>query len=411
MDRDLIPGTPDLSCGTWRVFAMQLSRTFKLWRSGHAENRISWTVGPREPDMEVFMRAIKQTRVARRSFLRLTASALAAGVAPAVISAAARAQSKTFVIYSFDGVLGKTFKDLIIPPFEKQHGVKIETITMPGSVPPMQKVKAMVDAGRPEADVIPMQLTDYVYAKRNNLVMPIGRDEIPEYKNLHPQFITDHGPGLLLWSYGIAYNTKHIKQEPTSWKELWNPAYKGKVAVNEPNFDHTLQMVNLTFTGKPLPITDETFKNLTALRPNLLTLYTTGAQLEQVLRQEEIWIGAAWNSRTAAVQDEGIPVKFVAPKEGFFVRYNPFCIARGARDPALAKVWINYVCGKEAQSILAEKGYQGSPNKEVVYSEHIKQRLIVTDPNVFKLAVKEDFETIVDNIPEWRRRWDAWKQS
>jgi putative spermidine/putrescine transport system substrate-binding protein len=358
------------------------------------------------------MRDSKHVKVDRRGFFRLATAAVATSVAsPAVFSAQAWAQNKTFVVYSFDGVLGKTFKELIIPPFEAKHGVRIETITMPGSVPPMQKIKAMVDAGRPEADVLPMQLTDYVFARRNNLVLPIGRNDIPEYKNLYPQFITDHGPGLLLWSYGIAYNTNHIKQAPTTWKDLWNPAYKGKVAINDPIFDQVLQMVNLTYTGKPLPVTDETFKRLTELRPNLLTLYSTGAQAEQLMRQEEIWIGAMWNSRTAAVQDEGAPWKFAAPNEGFFVRYNPFGIPRGARDPDFAKEWINYVCGKGPQSILAEKGYQGSPNKDVVYSDHIKSRLIVTDPEVLKRAVKEDFDTIVDNIPEWRRRWDAWKQS
>lgn len=354
------------------------------------------------------MRNSRHTTIGRRRFLGLTASALAA---PTAISSQAWAQGKTFVIYSFDGVLGRAFKEQIIPPFEKQHGVRVETITMPGSVPPMQKVKATVDAGRPEADVIAMQLTDYVFARRNNLLMPLSASDIPEYKNLYPQFITEHGPGLLLWSYGIAYNTQQVKEAPTSWKDLWDPKYKGKVAINDPIFDQVLQMVNLTFTGKALPVSDETFKHLTELRPNLLTLYTTGAQAEQLMRQQEIVLGAVWNSRAAAVQDEGVPIKFVAPKEGIFVRYNPFSVLRGARDPDLAKAWINYVCSKEPQSLLAEKGYQGSPNKEVVYSQHIKERIIVTDPEVLKRAVKEDFDTIVDNVAEWRRRWDAWKQA
>jgi putative spermidine/putrescine transport system substrate-binding protein len=357
------------------------------------------------------MGARKQFDPTRRRVLSLSGSVLAAVASPFVMSAKAWAQSKTFVIYSFDGVLGRAFKEQVIPPFEQQHGVRIETITMPGSVPPMQKVKAMVEAGRPEADVIPMQLTDYVFARRNNLVIPLGPSDIPEYRNLYPQFITEHGPGLLLWSYGVAYNTRHIKEEPSSWRELWNPAYKGRVAINDPIFEHVLQMVNLTYSGKLLPINDQTFAKLSELRPNLLTLYTTGAQAEQLLRREEVWIGGMWNSRTAAVQDEGVPVRFIAPKEGFFVRYNPFCIPRGARDPDLAKTWINYVCSKEPQGLIAEKGYQGSPNKEVVYSEHIKSRLIVTDPNVIERAVKEDFDAIVDNVADWRRRWDAWKQA
>lgn len=353
------------------------------------------------------MASPKSLKPSRRSFLKLAAST---AVAPAVIPATSWAQRKTLVFYNFDGVIGRAFTEQVIPRFEQKFGARVETITMQGSVPPMPKIKAMVEAGRPDADVIPMQLTDYVFARRNNLVIPIGRNEIAEYKNLYPQFITDHGPGLLTWSYGLAYNTRHIKEAPTSWRDLWNPAHKGKVAINDAIIEHALQMVNLTFTGKTMPVNDATFARLTELRPNLLTLYATGAQAEQLMRREEIWMAAVWNSRAAAVQDEGVPIRFIAPKEGVFVRYNPFCIPRGARDPDLAKEWINFVCEKESQGLLAEKGYSGSPNKDVVYSDHIKSRLIVTDPEVIRRSIPEDFDAIVDNVAEWRRRWDGWKQ-
>ncbi|HYB55672.1 MAG TPA: ABC transporter substrate-binding protein [Alphaproteobacteria bacterium] len=327
------------------------------------------------------------------------------------IKRAGAAEDKRLVVYNFDGVLGQAVKDLWIAPFAKKNGVTIDTITMTGSSPPMAKIKAEIDAGRPDADVIPMQLTDHVFATRNNMLQTIDRGGMPEYANLYPQFITDNGPGLIIWCYGLAYNTEKIKTPPTSWRDLWNPAYKSKVALNEALFEQALQMVNLTFTGKPTPVDDATFKHLGDLKPNLLTLWTTGAQAEQLLRTGEVWMTPLWNGRVFTLKDQGVPLDFVVPKEGFFVRYDPYCIPKGARNPGLAKEWVNFICNEAPQRELAEKLYYASPNKLVRYPPELAKRVVVSSPEVLKKAVTEDFAAIVDHLAEWRQRWDAWKQS
>jgi putative spermidine/putrescine transport system substrate-binding protein len=345
-------------------------------------------------------------KVSRRTALRgLGAAAIAA---PAIVTRA-RADDQTLVVYNFDGTLGKYVKEAWIDPFAADNNVRVETLTMQGSSPPMAKIKAQIDAGRPDADVIPMQLTDYVFATRNNMLMPIGRDEIPEYANLYPEFITDHGPGLILWSYGIAYNTKRIATPPKRWKDLWDPAYKGKVALNEALFEQAVQMVNLATKGKSTPVDDQTFAELGKLKPNLVSLWTTGAQAEQLLRSEEAWLTPLWNGRVYTLQEQNVPVEFVTPEEGFFVRYDPYCIPRGARNPALAKKWINFICGEARQSGLAEKLYYASPNRKVTYSPDIARKVVISKPEDVKRAVKEDYAAIVDELGAWRRRWDAWK--
>ena len=347
----------------------------------------------------------------RRTLVKGLGAALAGALAVPNVLRQAGAQDKTLVVYNFDGILGKFIKEAWIDPFAQKHGVRIETLTMQGSSPPMSKIKAQIETGRPDADVIPMQLTDYVFAVRNNLLVPIGREEIKEYRNLYPEFITEHGPGLILWSYGIAYNTEHIKTPPTQWKDLWNPQFKDKVALNEALFEQAVQMVNLAWKGHPTPVDDETFTHLAKLRSNLLTLWTTGAQAEQLMRTGEVWISPLWNGRVFTLKDQGVPIDFIKPQEGIFVRFDPYCIPKGARNPELAKEWIDFICQEEPQRALAERLYYASPNKKVTYSPEIAQRVVVSNPADIKLAVKEDYDAIVDHLGEWRRRWDAWKQS
>lgn len=346
-------------------------------------------------------------RTALKTFGVAAAGALAA---PSVITRSLAA-GETLVVYNFDGLLGKVIKDHWIDPFSQTTGVKVEVLTMQGSSPPMAKIKAQVDAGRPDADVIPMQMPDYVFGVRNNLFQTIDAKDMPEYANLYPDYITPHGPKLVLWSYGLAYNTDKIKTAPTAWADLWDPQYKGKAALNEALFDQALQMANLVAKGKPLPVDDATFAALTRLRPNLATLWTTGAQAEQLLRTGEVWIMPVWNGRVYPLKDQGVPIDFVSPKEGFFTRADPFCIPRGAKNPDLAKAFINFSCTVAPQQALAKGLFYASPNQKVVYPPEIAKRVVVSTREELARAVPENFEVIVDNLPDWRRRWDAWKQS
>lgn len=350
-------------------------------------------------------------RLSRRTALKGLGALAAAPLAAPVVITRSLAAGETLVVYNFDGLLGKVIKDHWIDPFTQKTGVKVEVLTMQGSSPPMAKIKAQVDAGRPDADVIPMQMTDYVFGVRNNLFQTIDAKDMPEYANLYPSYITPHGPKLVLWSYGIGYNTEKVKTPPTKWADLWDPQYKGKVALNEALFDQALEMVNLVVKGKPLPVDDATFAALTKLRPNLATLWTTGAQAEQLIRSGEVSLIAVWNGRVYPLKDQGVPIDFVSPQEGFFTRADPFCIPRGARNPDLAKAFINFSCTVAPQQAMAEKLFYASPNKKVVYSPEIAKRVVVSTPEELARAVPEDYEAIVDNLPEWRRRWDAWKQS
>ena len=70
---------------------------------------------------------------------------------------------------------------------------------------------------------------------------------VPESKNFYDGFFTEYGPNLVLWCYGLAYNSEKVKPAPTSWKVMWDKQYAGKIALNEALKDQVLQMVNLAF--------------------------------------------------------------------------------------------------------------------------------------------------------------------
>jgi putative spermidine/putrescine transport system substrate-binding protein len=338
---------------------------------------------------------------------------LGAGLAaPLFFSRSAKADPKRLVIYNFDGELGKFYTENWFRPFEQANDVKIAEITMVGSAPPLDKLTAQINAGRPEADVVPLQPPQLVLAARNTLLLKLDKGALPEAENFHPAYMTDYGPKLGLWSYGLAYNTQKIKTPPTSWRDMWDPRFKGMVGLNDALFEQALQMVNIAFGRKAGQVDEETVKHLSALRPNLVSLWTTGAQAEQLFRSGEIAISPLWNGRVFHLYDQGVPLDFVVPSEGFFTRWNAYTVPRNAQNPEAATKFINFVMNEKRQSALADQLFYGSANRKVVYnSDKTKYRVIVATPENLAKVVPEDFEAIVDNMAEWSRLWTRWKAS
>jgi Bacterial extracellular solute-binding protein len=55
---------------------------------------------------------------------------------------------------------------------------------------------------------------------------------LPNAIDVQPRFFVEgKGVGFFTYVTGLAYNTEIVKTPPTSWKDLWDPKYKGKIAI------------------------------------------------------------------------------------------------------------------------------------------------------------------------------------
>ena len=354
----------------------------------------------------------KLSTISRREIIKGAGAATATVLATPYFFVKAHAASdpKHMRMYNFDGNLGDFYTKHWYGPFMEKFDVKMDFIRLKGSRAPLEKVQAQINAGQPETDVLPLHPDQVIFAKRNDLMRNVTRSEIPESKNFYDQFFTEYGPNLVLWCYGLAYNTEKVKPAPTSWKILWDKQYAGKVALNEGLKDQTLQMVNLAFKGSPYPVDAETFKHLSDIRPGLVSLWGSGADAEQLFRNDEIVMTPFWNGRVTKLKKEGLPLEFATPDEGFFVRSSVYGIPKNARNPEMALEWLNWVMGKGPQKKMVEFGY-GTPNKLVEHTPEEAKAVIVADPEVVKKAVKEDFTRILDNSASWTDMWTKWKST
>jgi spermidine/putrescine-binding protein len=144
----------------------------------------------------------------------------------------------------------------------------------------------------------------------------------------------------------VVYNPKYVTPEPDSWEVLWDPKYKGKVAMELQPFDVMAMM------GKALGIKDSYNMNeeqvaqakdiLIRLKPNILKFVEQNTELVTLMADESIWLATVNVGMEDRVKDAGGPeVKTFVPKEGVIGWLDGEMLVKGATNRDIAWNWLD----------------------------------------------------------------------
>ena len=256
--------------------------------------------------------------------------------------------------------------------FEKKYGIKVEWINGRGEEL-AQRMGTEKTAGIKTADVVMSgDATILIVMKPRGLLGKIDTQLIlPEV--LDPQaWVVKHVPYFDKDRTGIAVlatpqryvlrNTDMVKEhEITSYKDLLNPKWKGKITMNDPAVTGTasgfMTMLSVNFWG--VEGTREFMRQLVKQEPAITR--DRRLQAESVARGKYA-ISIATNFENAIeFINLGSPLAFVKIKEGGKLGSGAggLAVAETPAHPNAAKVFINWILSKEGHSVFV-KSY-GSP--------------------------------------------------
>jgi putative spermidine/putrescine transport system substrate-binding protein len=166
-------------------------------------------------------------------------------------------------------------------------------------------------------------------------------------KGVHYGVSVQWGPNTLL------YNTKKVKPAPTSWSAIYSSKYKGKITVP----DNTIQIADaalyLMKTKPSLGIRDpyeltksqlDAAVSLLKKQKPLIKKYWASATDEiNLFKGGDAVIGATWPYQTLQLQAAKVPVKELIPREGATGWADTWMLAKKARHPNCAYMWMKYV--------------------------------------------------------------------
>ena len=220
----------------------------------------------------------------------------------------AYAGGKEIVLSSWGGSYEKAVIKAMVEPFEKETGIKV-IVT---SYPDFAKVKAMVDTGNIEWDVVDIEDRMLHRGMKVDLFEPLDYSVIDK-TDLVPAAVHSHAVGIELWAGVLAYSTEKYPGDnhPRTWADFWNvKKFPGARALYGGPYD--MLEIALLADGVPMdklyPLdVERAFKSLDKIKPHVAVWWTKGAQPAQLLTDGEVDMTYAYSGRIANIMKDGIP--------------------------------------------------------------------------------------------------------
>jgi iron(III) transport system substrate-binding protein len=260
--------------------------------------------------------------------------------------AAAKKEGKLAFYTSF---LGAPFHIAAIKSFEKKYGISVELLDVRASEL-RERLRTEQAAGRFIGDVIQNGAATMIRSQRDGELQPHGG--IPNANRLSPQQpATDVLVPSYILAYGILVNTAKVKagDEPKSWKDLLDPAWKGKILSDDMR---ALGGGQVMFSVLEDAFGRSFHDKLAAQQP--VFSRDVGNDERRVARGEyPLRIPQLFSNTTVL---KGLPVKLVIPAEGVpYIRFD-MALIRNAPHPNAARLFINHYLSDEVQLIYANAG-------------------------------------------------------
>lgn len=296
----------------------------------------------------------------------------------------------------------------IYKPFEKKTGIKVVSQSYDYS---LGSIKAQVE-GAHQWDVVSTStpLTD---ADAAQLFQPI------DYKTVHANELSNMDASkYFLWSVysanNLAWNTKSIKNPPTSWADLWNTKrFPGPRALwNSPQSTLEIALLADGVSWKhmyPLDV-NRAFKKLDELRQKTKVVwYDSGAQQVQMFSSGTAVIGEGWNGRMIDAKKAGQPVNYTL--KGAISGGTAWAVLKTAPNAQNAMKFLDYAASAQAGAALAKDFPGMSPANNTSYKmlpQSIARSLESNPANAAKVAGKMDYLWWAKNYDSVFARWQKW---
>ena len=352
--------------------------------------------GPGEPrqgfDLDpALLRGLTQSRLSRRQLVRAGATAAAVAGLGSVLSACGIAGTRdTGAPASFDwsswwakqkkhGVLDWANWPLYIDTshgrhpslerFTKQTGIHVnyrpviqENASFFAQISPVLQARQGIGY-----DLIVIsdgwELTQMI---ENRWLIPLDHSRIPNFRRyagpiaLRPTF-DPRNRYTVTWQAGITgigYDPRMTGREITSVKDLWDPAFKGKVGMMSD--DTELGSVAMLALGiDPATSTPADWRRAAALLTKqrddgLVRQYYDQSYLK-ALEDGDTWISQAWSGDIFIANYSGFKnLKFVVPKEGGMLWHDNCMIPLHAQNPVDALEWVNFYYQPPIQAMIED---------------------------------------------------------
>ncbi|WP_067794611.1 ABC transporter substrate-binding protein [Actinomadura formosensis] len=292
-------------------------------------------------------------------------------------------EKAVYVYSNLEEVLNKRLSD----GYAKAIGLPV-TIEKIASSSINTRFASEAEARAVRADILVSADCSFVRAQvGKGIVVAMNKANVPGYEKYPENFKLDGGavPSIQTAPYGIGYNTDEINkaEAPTTWDDLLDPRWKGRILMTSPKGSATrVQVYDFLLESR-----GERF--LRDLGAQAARFYPDTGQAVAALAAGEgaILIPTA-GQVTGAGAKKGAPLAFNLPED---TTGAPLCAGLSAQapNPNAARLFLSYLLSKSGSEAVngVEELYTAGPfDQGVKLGEKYKQPATVTEETAAKVG-------------------------
>lgn len=312
----------------------------------------------------------------------------------------------TLNVIGFSGVFAENYEKFVIAPFEAENP-DIDVVYQPSRNSAETLALLTRQRANPDVDVALVDVSVAIRANAEGIFAPLDETIVTNIDQL-PDWARIDGDRSLAFSQdnlALLYNTETVTNPPTSWMDLTDPAYKGRIAARLADTRGVILLPILSkIAGTDYKESiDPALDLLKQIAPNVST-WDPAPDCYAVVQSGEVDLSICWNGRAQYLHDtQGGVIGVANPIEGSIGQTNTISMVEGTEKTDAAQRFINYAISAEAQETFAEKSFYGPVNETVELAPEVAAR-IYGSKEAQDAQMSLDWPWIADVYAPWIQR-------
>lgn len=311
--------------------------------------------------------------------------------------------TRELVVTAFGGDYEKAQQQALFSKFEKEHDVKIKTVTI-YSADALAKLTAA--GGNAGFDVVQFSGGQEVQAAQNGLLEKIEASELENAAQMFPQALQEGYAPAYAFDVAGFISREGTEPVPDSWDAIGDPRLKGRIAVPDISNTYGVQtLIGLAeANGGSIENVQPGFDALKRAKGNIHSFFKDAPTMVQLLSRKEIDVGIYDSIYAFLMQKQGIPVRFSVPKEGSFLTKVTMNVVKDSENRDLAVKLIDMALDPKVQAEFAEESGSVPTNKDAEVTGPAA-KLIATPEEIGRLKPIDD-AYVAKNRSAWTATWN-----
>lgn len=325
------------------------------------------------------------------------------------------AEGKVVNVYAWSGEI----PDDLVREFESETNIKVNISTYDNNEVMYAKLRASKNAGY---DVI--QPSSYFVDRMShqNMLEPLDRSKLSNWKNLNPEFLNPvYDPKSLysvpnIWGItGIFANKDYFDPKTlTKWNDLWDKRfYNQLMALDDVRELFSMALISLGYSANdrnPDHI-KAAYEKLKSFMPNIKVF--SSDTVVSIIIDEDATVGIAWNGDVYKAYQDNPKVQFIFPKDGFVIWVDTYAIPINAPHKDNAYEFINFMMRPDvAKRVALETSFPiaNLAGKNLLPDSIKKNPFVYPTPQIMK---RGQFQTNLDDktLSLYEKYWEELKMS